>query len=884
MTSNIGPANITPAPSIHNVLLRDNGRPNPLDPKFWDTTGTVFLELFLAQVALALGNVTILGIKPFAFLTTWGENLETLATDAFSGQQTANNNLAALVDAVLGTGHTFEDLGAALTSGLSGVEGLLSAALDNLDGTAEAWASFLFNGDGTATIEGAISDAEAAVQDFFDGTAQWVSGLLFNSDGTASYGPVLGFHPLRTLIDQLDGTAMAAGAALHNLLNPQGVHTTFTLPSWRDLFANTGLGSGGQLANALKGLLPAALDNLDGTAETLANIVHNFDGTATALTQAASNALTGLVDNFDGTVMSWAHALQSISVGQNIATALSTGQQVGDALANALGHPGTGHTPLQILSYLAAIPAALVAGVTTEEQNLRDAIANAMGHAGTGHTAADILSYLGAIPGTVIASATAIEQSLITSFGTGITDVATAINNGVTALTHILALIAAIPGASLITDVATTINTALNNAQGAIDNIVNTIGGGSGSGNQPTDVANALGQIPHTNVAIPPNGGTGSITHDAFSNGTPVTGTTTTLSMSWSHTIAATANYLIVRVASLTTGTFVSTVTCGGIPMLLLGGNGATGSPTATIQIFILPNPPTGSKTISVQLSGASATIYTLQAEADSYIGVLNATATATSSTNSSPSETLSSVSGKQYCNGIAVTAASSETLSSYSQTSRYNPGSTFNSTASKYLAMIAGDATGTGSNITYSATASFTTTNSWVSAVATLTPLPSAPIGSGFRQYRNSTSSVAGSSGGPNTFAASFFDTNQYNTGDYTWDSIANEVSVTYAGWYMVTVQVVSTPTIAGGQRLAMGVSRISGGVTTTKNGPDFIGTSSGVGASIRAGATFSIYCSAGDFLKATYLASGTPNNFTGSSGGGDTYFEVTLLNRSLH
>lgn len=402
MTSNIGPANITPAPSIHNVLLRDSGAPNPLDPKFFEETGTVLLELFLAQVALALGNVTILGIKPFAFLTTWGENLETLATDAFSGQQTANNNLAALVDAVLGTGHTFEDLGAAITSGLSGVEGLLSAALDNLDGTAEAWASFLFNGDGTATIEGAISDAEAAVQDFFDGTAQWVSGLLFNSDGTASYGPVLGFHPLRTLIDQLDGTAMAAGAALHNLLNPQGVHTTFTLPSWRDLFANTGLGSGGQLANALKGLLPAALDNLDGTAETLANIVHNFDGTATALTQAASNALTGLVDNFDGTVMSWAHALQSISVGQNIATALSTGQQVGDALANALGHPGTGHTPLQILSYLAEIPAALVAGVTTEEQNLRDAIANAMGHAGTGHTAADILGYLGAIPATVI--------------------------------------------------------------------------------------------------------------------------------------------------------------------------------------------------------------------------------------------------------------------------------------------------------------------------------------------------------------------------------------------------------------------------------------------------------------------------------------------------
>lgn len=46
-------------------------------------------------------------------------------------------------------------------------------------------------------------------------------------------------------------------------------------------------------------------------------------------------------------------------------------------------------------------------------QGLLDAIANALGHAGSGHTTGDILGYLGAIPGTVIAGATAIEQALI---------------------------------------------------------------------------------------------------------------------------------------------------------------------------------------------------------------------------------------------------------------------------------------------------------------------------------------------------------------------------------------------------------------------------------------------------------------------------------------
>jgi hypothetical protein len=46
-----------------------------------------------------------------------------------------------------------------------------------------------------------------------------------------------------------------------------------------------------------------------------------------------------------------------------------------------------------------------VTGVTAVEQAILDAIANALGHSGTGHTPTDILGYLGAIPGSAISGA-----------------------------------------------------------------------------------------------------------------------------------------------------------------------------------------------------------------------------------------------------------------------------------------------------------------------------------------------------------------------------------------------------------------------------------------------------------------------------------------------
>jgi hypothetical protein len=52
-----------------------------------------------------------------------------------------------------------------------------------------------------------------------------------------------------------------------------------------------------------------------------------------------------------------------------------------------------------IATYLANIPGSVVTGVTTSLQATLDAISNALGVSGTGHTAANVGTYLGAIPG-----------------------------------------------------------------------------------------------------------------------------------------------------------------------------------------------------------------------------------------------------------------------------------------------------------------------------------------------------------------------------------------------------------------------------------------------------------------------------------------------------
>lgn len=83
---------INPSPTIHNP-------PPPVKPASPQLTaqrigliGSVILDLVLAQVALALGNITILGQKPFGFLAEWGRDLQQRALDAYNNAGYAQNS------------------------------------------------------------------------------------------------------------------------------------------------------------------------------------------------------------------------------------------------------------------------------------------------------------------------------------------------------------------------------------------------------------------------------------------------------------------------------------------------------------------------------------------------------------------------------------------------------------------------------------------------------------------------------------------------------------------------------------------------------------------------------------------------------------------------
>jgi hypothetical protein len=82
----------------------------PFTPQKLQAWGTLIAELILAQVALALGNISVLGVQPFAFLTQWGHDLQQTASDAYTGQQTANDKADGTAT-VLGLGSGTDLLG-----------------------------------------------------------------------------------------------------------------------------------------------------------------------------------------------------------------------------------------------------------------------------------------------------------------------------------------------------------------------------------------------------------------------------------------------------------------------------------------------------------------------------------------------------------------------------------------------------------------------------------------------------------------------------------------------------------------------------------------------------------------------------------------------------
>lgn len=145
--------------------------------------------------------------------------------------------------------------------------------------------------------------------------------------------------------------------------------------------------------------------------------------------------------------------------------------------------------------------------------------------------------------------------------------------------------------------------------------------------------------------------------------------------------------------------------------------------------------------------------------------------------------------------------------------------------------------------------------------------------VGSGFRQYRASGSTI-GLTSNPQIAPASFFDTNQWITSDFSYNSATNTVTVSNAGWYMASISYSFS---TGASSNAWAVLFKNG--SAFSNGPLIYVPGSGWGGTIQG--SFLVYCSAGDTLSAG-IAWGAGSNFSigGDVTGAYAYFAVSLAN----
>ena len=167
--------------------------------------------------------------------------------------------------------------------------------------------------------------------------------------------------------------------------------------------------------------------------------------------------------------------------------------------------------------------------------------------------------------------------------------------------------------------------------------------------------------------------------------------------------------------------------------------------------------------------------------------------------------------------------------------------------------------------------------------------------VGSGSVMYRASGTNV-GISSGTNNIASSFFDTQGDTTGDITSSLVNGRFTVKLAGWYRARTRIkVASGTFP--QHLSLILNK--NGSEVARMGPDFglfsnvevtddgmggyTGTTGGSYIPQSVAGEADVYLAAGDYLSLAYEASSTAGNFEGAAGGSQTYFSITMINRSL-
>jgi hypothetical protein len=431
----------------------------------------------------------------------------------------------------------------------------------------------------------------------------------------------------------------------------------------------------------------------------------------------------------------------------------------------------------------------------------------------------------------------------------------------------------------------TTATTASGNVQNVADAVHQTVYGGTATGT-PTDVATlvtALSNQPAATVVPPPNpNSSGMVAHGA--TGSSWTTNTTAgnfLTITGSHTAAASDNYVVVPIifdASTSVLTSINrTVTYGTQSMSSLGALQINSVSNVWVEFFGLFGPVAGAQTITATIASIN-TLNGLLGSSSSYSGVGTVGAlTTTTGASANPSQTVSSAVGDMVVQAFAAfrTGGSALTMSSYSQTQRSNSGSV--AVGSFALVLDFGDAVGAAS-VSFAATASSTSGEFFGGMAVNLIPQP-AIIGSGFRAYNNSTTAINGSSG-DNTFPNSFFNTVDLTSPDLTYSTAtANTLTVANAGWYKIVIHCLEAAVFT--THYVRPVLYHNG--TAARQGPVLLVNTTAANT-YTFGFTWSIYCQAGDTLQPGYnLNTPVSSVFVGETTGAYTYWEASLMNRSL-
>lgn len=264
----------------------------PFSPQKLQAWGTLIAELIIAQVALALGNISVLGVTPFAFLTQWGHDLQQTASDAYTNANAAQAT-ATTANTTAATANTNANSAlASITSLISSVTGAVG-----------------IGGVGTA-INSALTAANSAIGKF----TSLIDGVVGGSG-----------NPLTALISSLTGTASTASSANTNantglsnwstlIAGIGGISNITQLVAWfTDLLSilggPTSMGTGSPAVNTTgrPPLLKGLLDGLFG------GFTQNF--TAPADQAAVADAATGVASSLTGNAAGLAQLQAALSPG-----------------------------------------------------------------------------------------------------------------------------------------------------------------------------------------------------------------------------------------------------------------------------------------------------------------------------------------------------------------------------------------------------------------------------------------------------------------------------------------------------------------------------------------------------------------------------------------